>query len=65
MATPDQIAKRDAQMKAMQGMHVKMMNAKIPEDRSNLMAEHMKIMQDGMVMMGGLPSADIGDMKGM
>ncbi len=52
-------------MKAMQGMHVKMMNAKIPEDRSNLMAEHMKIMQDGMVMMGGLPSADIGDMKGM
>ena len=60
MATPDQMAKMDAQMKTMQGMHEKMMNAKTPEERSKLMAEHMKTMQDGMAMMDGM-----GGMKGM
>ena len=57
MAPPDHMAKMDAQMKTMQGMHEKMMSAKTPEERSKLMAEHMKTMQDGMAMMG--------DMKGM
>jgi hypothetical protein len=55
----------DAQMKTMQGMHEKMMNAKTPEERSKLMAEHMKTMQDGMAMMDGMSGAGMGGMKGM
>ena len=65
MASSDQMGKMEAQMKTMQGMHEKMMNAKTPEERSKLMAEHMKAMQDGMAMMGGMSSAGMGDMKGM
>lgn len=65
MATPDQMAKMDAQMKTMQGMHEKMMNAKTPEERSKLMAEHMKTMQDSMAMMGGMSGAGMGGVKGM
>ena len=65
MASSDQMGKMEAQMKIMQGMHEKMMNAKTPEERSKLMAEHMKAMQDGMAMMGGMSSAGMGDMKGM
>ena len=65
MASPDQMAKMDAQMKTMQGMHEKMMNAKTPEERSKLMAEHMKAMQEGMAMMGGMSGAGMGDMKGI
>ena len=42
------------QMKAMQEMHDKMMAAKTPEERSALMAEHMKSMQEGMDMMKGM-----------
>ena len=65
MATPDQMGKMDVQMKTMQGMHDKMMNAKTPEERSKLMAEHMKTMQDGMAMMEGMSGAGMGAMKGM
>lgn len=65
MATPDHTARMDAQMKSMQGMHEKMMNAKTPEERSKLMAEHMKTMQDGMAMMDGMSGAGMGGMKGM
>ena len=66
MATPEHSAKMDAQMKTMQGMHEKMMAAKTPEERSKLMAEHMKAMQDGMAMMGGMSGgAGMGGMKGM
>jgi hypothetical protein len=65
MATPDHMARMDAQMKTMQGMHDKMMAAKTPEERSKLMAEHMKTMQDGMKMMDGMSGAGMGDMKGM
>ena len=65
MASPDQMAKMDAQTKTMQGMHEKMMNAKTPEERSKLMPEHMKAMQEGMVMMGGMSGAGMRDMKGM
>ncbi|MDI1270008.1 MAG: hypothetical protein PSV40_13030 [Polaromonas sp.] len=65
MATPDQMAKMDAQMKTMRDMHGKMMNAKTPEERNKLVAEHMKTMQDGMKMMGGMSGAGMGDMKGM
>ena len=65
MATPDQMARMDAQMKTMQGMHEKMMSAKTPAERSKLMAEHKKSMQDGMDMMGSMPTSGMGDMKGM
>ena len=65
MATPDQMGKMDAQMKNMQAMHDKMMAARTPEERSKLMAEHMKSMQDGMAMMEGMSGAGMGGMKGM
>ena len=41
-------------MKAMREMHDKMMNAKTPEEKQALMADHMKAMQDGMHMMKGM-----------
>lgn len=44
--------KMDDQIQTMHDMHEKMMNAKNPEERSALMADHMKAMQDGMAMMG-------------
>ena len=66
------MSKMDAQMKKMRDMHEKMAAAKTPEDRNKLMAEHMKTMQDGMQMMGGMSSpgmggsgSGMGDMKGM
>lgn len=65
MAMPDPMGKMDAQMKTMQGMHEKMMNARTPEERSKLMSEHMKAMQDGMAMMDGMSGAGMGGMKGM
>ena len=42
------------QMKAMRDMHDKVMAAKSPEERQALMAEQMKLMQNGMNMMGGM-----------
>ena len=65
MATPDQMARMDAQMKTMQGMHEKMMNAKTPAERSKMMAEHRKAMQDGMEMMSSMSGAGMGGMQGM
>lgn len=53
-AAKDTMAKMDAQMKTMREMHEKMMNAKTPEERDALMAEHMKCMKDGMSMMGNM-----------
>jgi hypothetical protein len=44
----------DKHMKAMQAMHEKMASAKTPAEREALMAEHMKLMQEGMSMMGGM-----------
>ena len=46
---PPQVMQK--QMQAMKAMHEKMMNAKTPEERSALMAEHMQTMRDGMGMM--------------
>ena len=65
MGTPDQMAKMDMQMKAMREMHEKMMNARTPDERNKLMADHMKTMQDGMAMMGSMSGAGMGDMKSM
>jgi hypothetical protein len=56
----DKMASMDKQMKAMQAMHEKMASAKTPEERQALMAEHMKMMQDGMGMM-----KQMGGMSGM
>ena len=62
---PDHLAHMDAQTKAMQAMHEKMMAAKTPEVRNALMAEHMKSMQDGMKMMEGMASPGMKGMSGM
>jgi hypothetical protein len=58
------MATMDAQTQAMRGMHEKMMAAKTPEERSALMAEHMKTMQDGMTMMNGMPGGGMKAMQG-
>lgn len=42
----------EQQMNKMRDMHQKMTAAKTPEARQALMAEHMKVMRDGMSMMG-------------
>jgi hypothetical protein len=47
-------------MKSMQEMHDKMMAAKTPEERSALMKDHMKTMQDGMAMMGQMRGGMMG-----
>ena len=48
------MVRMDEQMKTMQAMHDKMTRAGTPEQRSVLMAEHTKVMQDGMSMMGSM-----------
>jgi hypothetical protein len=59
----DGMARMDEYMKAMHEMHDRMRGAKTPEERNTLMAEHMKLMRDGMAMMGGMgPGATSGDM---
>ena len=62
-ARPD-MARMDAQMKAMHEMHDKMMAAKTPAERDALTAEHMKIMQDSMTMMNGMSPGGMGGMRG-
>ena len=54
------MARMDEHMKTMRTMHDRMARAKIPEERNALMAEHHKLMQEGMAMMGGM-----GGMGGM
>jgi hypothetical protein len=44
----------DAHMKSRREMHDKMSRTRTPEERQALMAEHMKLMHDGIAMMGGL-----------
>ncbi|MDE2418412.1 MAG: hypothetical protein KGN32_11460 [Burkholderiales bacterium] len=65
-AAKETMAAMDSKMKVMQEMHKKMMSAKTPEERGALMAEHMKMMQDGMSMMGEMNSmSGMSDMQGM
>jgi hypothetical protein len=61
----DHMAAMDAQMKTMREMHDKMVNAKTPEERNALMAEHMKAMQGGMATMGMMGGTGMGGMGGM
>jgi hypothetical protein len=66
MAAPGPMAETEPRMKAMQKMHQKMMSAKTPAERQALMADHMKAMQDGMVMMKDMQGmAAMGGGKGM
>ena len=58
------MAAMDNKMKTMQEMHEKMMNAKTPEEKKALMAEHMKTMQDGMAMMSMMGGAGMAGMQG-
>jgi hypothetical protein len=58
------MARMDEHMKAMRGMHDRMARAKTPEERSALMAEHHKLMQEGMGMMGGMGPGGMGGMMG-
>ena len=60
----ESIKKIDQQMMDMREMHQKMMNAKTPEERSALMADHMKSMQGGMAMMGSMAGAGKDSMNG-
>lgn len=60
----ESMKKMDQQMMDMRAMHDKMMNAKTPEERNALMAEHMKAMQGGMVMMGAMGGAGNSGMQG-
>lgn len=61
-AMSERMSKMDAHMKAMREMHDKMARARTPEERNALMPEHMKLMQEGMALMGGMGP---GGMKGM
>ncbi len=63
MASPERKAAMDAQMKTMHDMHTKMTNAKTPEERQALMADHMKAMQGGMSMMKSM--SGMSGMSGM
>lgn len=54
MANSERMAAMEAQMKTMHEMHVKMKNAKTPEERQALMADHLKAMQGGMGAMKGM-----------
>ncbi|ABE43124.1 hypothetical protein [Polaromonas sp. JS666] len=64
-ASADRMAAMDRQMKVMREMREKMANAKTPEERNALMAEHMKTMQDGMAMMNMMGGPGMGPMGGM
>jgi hypothetical protein len=58
------MAAMDNKMKTMHEMHEKMMNAKTPEEKKALMAEHMKTMQDGMATMGMMGGTGMAGMQG-
>lgn len=47
------MAMMDSHMKKMREMQAKWSAARTPEDRNALMPEHMKLMQEGMGLMGG------------
>ena len=70
MASPpaamgERMSKMDAHMKAMSEMHDKMARARTAEERNALMPDHMKLMQEGMAMMGGMGPGGMRGMGGM
>ena len=65
---PMPMAGMDDQMKTMQAMHDKMLQAKTPEQKNALMAEQIKVMQESMTMMGAMGTGGMmgkGGMAGM
>lgn len=63
-ASAGKMAAMDSKMKAMDEMHQKMMAAKTPEEKTALMAEHMKTMQEGMKTMSMMGGPGMADMQG-
>lgn len=67
-ATPEQqLSAMDKQLQLMRDMSRKLADAKTPQERQAVMAEHQKTMQDSMKMMGqmqGMPMGDMGMMGG-
>ena len=67
-ATPEQqMAAMDKQLQLMRDMSRKLADAKTPQERQAMMAEHQKTMQDSMKMMGqmqGMPMGGMGMMSG-
>jgi hypothetical protein len=59
LAMPDHAAQMDSHMKAMREMHDRLARA-TPQERQVLMAEHMKLMQDGMALMGSMKGMGMG-----
>ena len=59
------MARMDEHMTAMRAMHDRMARASTPEERNALVAEHHKLMQEGMGMMGGMGPGGAGGMGGM
>lgn len=57
-------ARVDAQIKTMRDLHMKLMAARTPAERSALMALHMKAMQDGINMMGAMSGGGMGNSQG-
>jgi hypothetical protein len=61
---PAAMDRADAQMTAMREMHDRMMAAGTPGERTTLMADQMKTMQDGMEMMKGMGPRGMAGMQG-
>ncbi len=53
-AAGNNMAKMDSHMQRMREMRDKMMAARSPDERRTMMAEHMRLMREGMSMMGGM-----------
>ena len=56
----DRMALMDKQMQSIREMHDKLARARTPEERQALMTDQMKLMQDGMNMMGGMGPGAMG-----
>lgn len=64
-AITERMSKMDAHMRAMREMHEKLTRARTLEERNALMPEHMKLMQEGMALMGGMGPGGMRGMGGM
>lgn len=50
----------DSMIKSMQEMHDRMMAARTPQERATLMQDHMRLMREGMAMMGHMRGSRAG-----
>lgn len=65
MPGSDADADAEQQLKAMQEIHQRMMNARTPQERRALMAEHSRIMRRAMETMHGMQGRHGSGMQGM